>query len=100
MKASRAVASPRVVNIADLRRLAKHRLPKVAFDYLDGGADDEVTLRANRRAFEHVSFRPQSAVATPSCDLRTSVLGVALDLPVLLAPIGSSRCNWSPRTLK
>jgi L-lactate dehydrogenase (cytochrome) len=63
----------------------------VAFDYLDGGADDEVTLRANCQAFEAVTFRPQSAIATPSCDLRTTVLGATLDLPFLLAPIGSSR---------
>ncbi|MQA31036.1 MAG: alpha-hydroxy-acid oxidizing protein [Luteitalea sp.] len=88
---SRAVASPHVVNIADLRRLAKRRLPRVAFDYLDGGAEDERTLRENCRAFEAVTFHPRSAVATPSCDLRTTVLGVALDLPFLLAPIGSSR---------
>jgi L-lactate dehydrogenase (cytochrome) len=80
-----------VVNIADLRRLAKRRLPRVAFDYLDGGADDEWTLRANHRAYESVLFRPQSAVATAACDLRTTVLGVPLDLPFLLAPIGSSR---------
>lgn len=91
MKPTRAVAPPRVVNIADLRRLAKRRLPRVAFDYLDGGADDEVTLRANRQAFEAVTFRPQSAIATPSCDLTTTVLGVTQDLPFLLAPIGSSR---------
>jgi isopentenyl diphosphate isomerase/L-lactate dehydrogenase-like FMN-dependent dehydrogenase len=88
---SRAVASPRVVNIADLRRLAKRRLPRVAFDYLDGGADDERTLRANCRAFREVTLRPQSAVATAGCDLKTTILGTALELPFLLAPIGSSR---------
>jgi L-lactate dehydrogenase (cytochrome) len=91
VKLSRAVAAPRVVNIADLRKLAKRRLPRVAFDYLDGGADDEVTLRANCQAFEAVRFRPQSAVATAVCDLRTTVLGTPLELPFLLAPIGSSR---------
>jgi L-lactate dehydrogenase (cytochrome) len=80
-----------VVNIADLRRLAERRLPKVAFDYVDGGAEDERTLRENCRAFEAVTFRPRSAVATSSCDLRTTVLGVSLELPLLLAPIGSSR---------
>ena len=44
---TRAVAAPRVLNIADLRRLAKRRLPRVVFDYIDGGADAEVTLRGN-----------------------------------------------------
>jgi L-lactate dehydrogenase (cytochrome) len=86
-----AVAAPRVVNIEDLRQLAKRRLPRVAFDYLDGGADDEWTLRENVRAFQAVTFRPRSAVSTSGCDLRTAVLGVPLQLPFLLAPIGSSR---------
>jgi L-lactate dehydrogenase (cytochrome) len=80
-----------VVNIADLRRLAKRRLPRLAFDYIDGGADDEVTLRANERAFEAVTFRPRSAVATTRADLKTTVLGTTLELPFLLAPVGSSR---------
>ena len=64
------VNSPNVVNIADLRRLAQRRLPRVVFDYIDGGADGEVTLRENCRAFDDVMFRPRSAVATPNCDLR------------------------------
>ena len=81
----------RAVNIEDLRRLAKRRLPRVVFDYIDGGADGEVTLRGNSRVFDRITFRPRSAVATPSCDLRTRVLGMTLDLPFLLAPVGSSR---------
>ena len=88
---SRKVQPPRVVNIADLRRLAKRRLPRVVFDYIDGGADGEVTLRENCRAFDTVTFRPRCAVATPSCDLRTTVLGIPLSMPLLLAPVGSSR---------
>src|SRR5437867_547694 len=88
---SQTVAPPRVVNIADLRRLAERRLPRLAFDYIDGGADDEITLRENSRAFERVTFRPRSAVATTGADLRTTVLGTTLDLPFILAPVGSSR---------
>lgn len=80
-----------VVNIADLRAAAKRRLPRVAFDYIDGGADAEVTLRENSRAFEDVAFRPRSAVAIKQCDLSTSVLGIPLKLPFMLAPVGSSR---------
>lgn len=79
------------VNIADLRLAAKKRLPRVVFDYIDGGADAEITLRENSRAFEDVTFRPRSAVATSHCDLSTTVLGTKLDLPFLLAPVGSSR---------
>lgn len=88
---SRSVASPHVVNIADFRSLARQHLPKVVFDYLDGGAEGEVTLRENCRVFEDVTFRPRHAVAAPSCDLRTRVLGFDLSLPVLLAPVGYSR---------
>jgi isopentenyl diphosphate isomerase/L-lactate dehydrogenase-like FMN-dependent dehydrogenase len=91
MSLARSVAAPRVVNISDLRRLAKRRLPRVVFDYIDGGADAEVTLRANCDAFDAVTFRPRCAVATPAPELRTTVLGTRLDLPFLLAPVGSSR---------
>jgi L-lactate dehydrogenase (cytochrome) len=86
-----SVASPHVVNIEDLRRLAKRRLPQMVFDYIDGGAEREWTLRENMRAFEDVLFRPRSAVATKTCDLKTTVLGTTIDLPLILAPVGSSR---------
>ena len=91
---TRSVASPRVINIEDLRRAAKRRLPRVVFDYIDGGAEDERTLRANCRAFEEVTFRPRCAVATPACDLRVSVLGRTLSMPLILAPVGSSRLMY------
>jgi isopentenyl diphosphate isomerase/L-lactate dehydrogenase-like FMN-dependent dehydrogenase len=85
------LASASVVNIADLRRLAKRRLPRVVFDYIDGGADDEITLRENSRVYDGVAFRPRSAVAIAQCDLRTTVLGTSLELPLLLGPVGSTR---------
>src|SRR5260370_25048890 len=90
-KASRRVASPRVVSIEDLRPMARRRVPKGVFDYLDGGADGEVKLRENCRVFEDVTFRSRHAVAVPHCDLRTRVVGVDLSLPFLLAPVGYSR---------
>ncbi len=88
---SLSVASPQVVSIEDLRRLARRQLPQVVFDYLDGGAEGELTLRENCRAFEDVTFRPRHAVAVPACDLRTRVLDFDLSLPFLLAPVGYSR---------
>jgi len=84
----------RVVNVADLRLAAKKRLPRVVFDYIDGGAGAEWSMRENSRVFDDVLFRPRSAVATKSCDLRTTVLGTTLELPFLLAPVGSSRMFW------
>jgi L-lactate dehydrogenase (cytochrome) len=88
---ARSLEPPRVLNIEDLRRAAKRRLPRVVFDYIDGGAEDEWTLRANCRAFEEVTFRPRCAIAVPACDLRTTVLGTPLSMPLILAPVGSSR---------
>lgn len=82
---------PKVVNIEDLRRLAQRRLPRPVFDYLDGGAEDELTLRENIRAFQDISFRPRGAIAIKKCDLAVHVLGVELSFPAMLAPIGYSR---------
>ena len=82
---------PTVVSVADLRRLARRRLPRMVFDYIDGGAEDERTLRANEAAFAELTWRPRSAVVHPQVDLRTTVLGHELALPVILAPVGSSR---------
>lgn len=90
-KRKRAVESPRVVCIADLRPVAERRIPKSVFDYLDGGAEGEVTLRANCRVFEDISFNPRHAVASLECNLRTQVFGLDLAVPFLLAPVGYSR---------
>jgi isopentenyl diphosphate isomerase/L-lactate dehydrogenase-like FMN-dependent dehydrogenase len=90
-RAERAVASPHVVCISDFRPLARRRLPRPVFDYLDGGADGEVTLRENCRVFDDITFRPRHAVALSDCDLRTRVLGFDVSFPALLAPVGYSR---------
>jgi len=91
---ARSVEPPRIINIEDLRSAAKRRLPRVVFDYIDGGAEDEWTLRENCRAFEELTFRPRCAVATPACDLRVSVFGASLSMPLILAPVGSSRLMY------
>jgi len=88
---SRSVAPPRVINIEDLRRAARRRLPRVVFDYIDGGAEDERTLSANCHAFEEVTLRPRCAVATPVCNIATAVLGTSVSMPLILAPVGSCR---------
>jgi len=86
-----SVTPPGVMNIADLRRVAMRRLPRAVFDYVDGGADTESTLRSNVSVFDHVLFRPRGAVASPRANLETTVLGQRFSLPFLLAPIGSTR---------
>ena len=88
---SRSVASPRVVCIDDLRTVARKRVPKAVFDYLDGGAEGEVTLRENCRVFEDITFRPRHAVAVGTCGMGVRVLGHDLKMPFLLAPVGYSR---------
>ena len=93
MRESEAVPAT-FVNIEDLRKAAQRRLPRSVFDYIDGGADGEVTLRENVRAFEDIGFRPRCAVETPPPDLRTTVLGTPIALPVIFAPVGSSRMFW------
>jgi L-lactate dehydrogenase (cytochrome) len=85
---------PGIINIKDLRERARRRLPRMVFDYLDGGAEDERTLRENARVFSDVTLRPRSAVVVPSVDLRTTVLGQPIAVPFILAPIGSSRMLW------
>jgi L-lactate dehydrogenase (cytochrome) len=90
-RSARAVASPRVVNINDLRLLARRRVPRIVFNYIDGGADGEFTLRENRRAFDVVTFRPRQAIAVEQVDLHARVLGLDLSLPILLAPVGYCR---------
>ena len=81
---------PPFFSVADARRRARRVLPRVVFDFVDGAADDEVTMRANRAAFEAVTFRPRAAVHVKP-DLRTTVLGTPVALPVLTAPCGFVR---------
>lgn len=90
-RAERSVASPKVVSIEDFRPIARERVPRPVFDYLDGGAEGEVTLRENCRVFNDVTFRPRHAVALADCSLCTTVLGFNLSVPFMLAPVGYSR---------
>jgi L-lactate dehydrogenase (cytochrome) len=83
-----------VVNIADLREKARRRLPRVVFDYIDGAAEAEVSERDNILVFDAVTFRPRHAVAVPSVDTTTRVLGHTIQFPIILAPVGSSRMFW------
>ena len=78
-------------SIADLRRLAKRRLPRAVFDYADGAAEDEVTARRNEAAFEDYDLLPRVLRDVSSVDLSTTVLGTPVSMPVLLAPTGMTR---------
>jgi L-lactate dehydrogenase (cytochrome) len=78
-------------DVADLRRAARRRLPRPVFGYVDGGADDEVTLRANRSALRRWRFRPRVLRDVAEPDLRVSVLGSEFAAPIGLAPTGFTR---------
>ncbi len=78
-------------NIAHLRARAKARLPSAMFHYIDGGADDEATLRSNTSAFNHHALVPNYLVDVSNIDTRTTILGKPLEWPVILAPTGMSR---------
>jgi len=79
----------RAWSIDDLRRLAKRRLPRAVFDFIDGGAETESTLRANRAAFERVRFLPRVLIDVSKVDTSTTILGGPSKLPIAIAPTGA-----------
>jgi L-lactate dehydrogenase (cytochrome) len=81
----------RAANVEDLRRMAKRRLPAGVFDYIDGAAEDELTLAANQSAFARVTFRPRVLRGVADVSLTSSLLGAPLAYPLVLAPTGFTR---------
>ncbi|QHE88698.1 alpha-hydroxy acid oxidase [Hydrogenophaga sp. BPS33] len=81
-------------SIEDLRRLAQARLPRGVFDFFDGGADDEITLRANRAGFERLRLRPHVLVDVQQPDLRTTLVGAPSAAPLVIAPTGAIGAGW------
>lgn len=84
-----ARALARCLNVDDLRRLARRRLPAAALGYLEGGGEDEWTLRRNREAFSEVELVPRVLRGVTRPDTGTTVLGTPMPLPVILSPVGS-----------
>jgi L-lactate dehydrogenase (cytochrome) len=78
-------------SVDDLRRLARRRLPRGVFDYIDGAAEDEFTLANNRRAFESITFRPRVLRNVSAVDTTTTLLGKPMPFPLVLAPTGFTR---------
>lgn len=81
----------RCVNVADFKALARRRLPKPLFDYVEGGADDETTCRANVGAYDRYELVPGFLRDVRSIDLSRKVLGRELSMPLILAPTGMTR---------
>jgi L-lactate dehydrogenase (cytochrome) len=78
-------------SVGDLRRIARRRLPRGVFDYIDGGAEDERTLRNNSDAFARIEFRPRVLRSVATIDTSTTLLGRPLPFPLALAPTGFTR---------
>lgn len=87
---SRSSDISRAINIADLREIARRRIPGFIFEYMEGGAEDEVTLRRNRQAFESLRFVPQTLVHTADRHYRTTLLDGQCAAPLVIAPTGAN----------
>jgi len=81
-------------NIEELRRKARRRLPRAVFDFIDGGAEDERTLRENRAAFERVRLTRKVLVGVSQVSTDTTILGQAAKLPIAISPTGAVGFGW------
>ena len=84
----------RAWNIRDLRALAKRRLPRAVFDFFDGAAEDEITLAANRAAFERVRLAPRMLAGVQRVDTSTTLLGGRSTMPIAVGPTGGIGFGW------
>ena len=83
-----------VTNAMDLRALARRRLPRAIFDYADGGAYDELTLRRNRADLEAIQFRQRVMIDVSALSCETTILGTPAAAPLVIAPTGLAGLFW------
>jgi len=84
----------RAINVEELRRIARRRLPHFSFEYLEGGAEDELALKRNRTVFERIAWLPRTLAGVGTPDLSTEILGEACHLPLIIAPTGFNGMLW------
>jgi (S)-mandelate dehydrogenase len=82
------------LNIDDLRTIAKRRLPRFVFDYVDGGSEDEATLAGNRDAFARLRLRPRTLIDVSARDRSTTLLGARAAMPAVVGPTGLNGLSW------
>src|SRR5262245_17627635 len=82
------------ISVAALRAMAKRALPKAVFDFSDGGAEDERTMRRNEEAFSHYAFLPRPLDGAPMRDQSVRVFGMDLSVPVMIGPTGLAGLFW------
>jgi (S)-mandelate dehydrogenase len=84
----------RAISIEDLRRVACRRLPNFVFEYVEGGAEDEIALRRNRDVFGRIAWLPRTLAGVGTPDLATEILGDTCHLPLIIAPTGFNGMLW------
>jgi len=84
----------RAITIEDLRRVARRRLPNFTFEYVEGGAEDELALKRNRDVFERITWVPRTLAGVGTPDLSTEILGETCHLPLVIAPTGFNGMLW------
>jgi (S)-mandelate dehydrogenase len=86
--------SKMLMNVQDYREAARHRLSSIAFDYLDTGADDELTMRRNREVLQQMAFNPRILAGVSAVDLSAKLFGRVYPLPVVIGPVGFCGLFW------
>jgi (S)-mandelate dehydrogenase len=84
----------KAINVEDLRRIARRRVPAFSFEYVEGGSEDEVALRRNRDVFERITWLPRTLAGVGAPDLSTEIFGRTCHLPVIIAPTGFNGLLW------
>lgn len=84
----------RAATIEELRRMARRRLPRAVFDFIDGAADDELTLWWNCADFDRIAWRPRILVDVSDCSSATTILGTETPHPLIIAPTGLAALVW------
>ena len=84
-------------NFEDFRKLAKKKLPSPIFHYIDGGSDDEITLKRNTTSFDDCDLVPNILASVGKVDLSTTIFGKKIDMPIFLSPTAMQRLYPSCR---
>jgi (S)-mandelate dehydrogenase len=87
-------ALPNVYNIADLREIARRRLPKGLFEFIDRGNDDEVAVRENRTALDSIKLKPRVLIDVSARSQEISLFGKKHAMPIIVGPTGSAGLTW------
>jgi L-lactate dehydrogenase (cytochrome) len=95
MRVLTSARMPVVTNIEDLRQMARKRVAKAIFDYVDHGSYDETTLRANRADLEALHFRQRVGIDVDMRSTRSTMAGQEVAMPVAIAPVGLTGLNWA-----